>query len=360
MLLGHEYEILSRIPEHFTLHNSNYFIFNQKKLTDEFHSTEIDSLMSLTDQGILSKKSDLIYIDINNWIDLFIKELEKTMTNLGYSFICKYNKDESLIQFQSKESEDISKEFQLNFNPNAEEVYNLNNVIHFCIPMSFEFSLFWLDLINNHNILIMFCEFLNNEFERFQYDKKIRFNFFDGLELGDINHIYHKSISSYFTKKQFNKNIISEELNQKIKMFISKEDYEAYQITINKSNIAVVKLKNEIIFFSFLEDKLYYSQETLQELENLKELLLNKVSEYNQIMLINRTKLIDSKHKSSIIIFNIFSYLAISLNFFIYTLNLNNQYLKFATATISIISLLAIIWWIIIPVIKISRFSWEI
>lgn len=89
--------------------------------------------------------------------------------------------------------------------------------------MSFEFSLFWLGLINNHNILIMFREFLSKEFERFQYDHRVKFNFFHGLEPGDINHIFHKSISKYFTKKKFYRKTISDELNQKIKMFISKK-----------------------------------------------------------------------------------------------------------------------------------------
>ncbi|MDA1935455.1 hypothetical protein COM77_23300 [Bacillus cereus] len=358
MLLGRKYEILSQIPDFFTVHNNNEIIFKKDLLDEHFEVTDIPTFLSLQNDGIISEKNDYIYIDLVKWIDLFIHELQKTIDSLGFSFICKFdssNHNPKLI-FHAKDTDSPIKEFSCKF---AQDEDDSQNVIYLCYPSSFDFSLFWLDLVNDINLARMFCQYLNGEFEYLRYDKRIKLDFTDILDSKDIFQL-NRSIKEYFIEREFKITTASEELHQKSKNFICKDGFEIYEVNIDNTQIAVIKVDKQIIFLAFFNNTLYYPPSIIQKLNNLREIIEKKVNQYSQILLFNKIKLIDSNNKISRIIFQIITYFGIIINVLLAFYNLDYWWLKIPSATIAFIALIALVFWIILPAFKINKFNWKL
>lgn len=156
---------------------------------------------------------------------------------------------------------------------------------------------FWLDLLNDKDLIRMFCAYINNEINRLNNDKRKTFAFFDGLKDEYISHIYHISIKEYFTDGKFEAHDASEISRAKVKKLLRKNDFEAYEININNKNVIIVKNERKLEFFCFCNDLFEYDEQVITEINALHDKLLKIVSKYRSLMLFNEIKVIENIQK---------------------------------------------------------------
>ena len=363
MLLGFEYRILSLIALNYSRDIDGCFRFSEESYKRNIlDDIGLRYLFKLENIGIISRAGGQIRVDSNKWIVLFINELEILLENLGSDYSCSYSNTTNELTF--KNAKGINVNFILNFN--TDEFDKVPNTINMCEVNSFKFHISWLELINDNNLLEMFYAYLKNEITRFSSNHRYRFNFFEGIGDDNLSEIFNFYIPKYFKDKKMDVEDVSQDIIDKVERLIRKDNYNAYEVVINEYKLVVIKHCNKIEFLSFLDEEVNYPDTIMREINILKQLLKNKVSEYRRLTMLEKHKIIDVSHKTISLIslilapINALIFFGISVGISSMETIIKNAYFLGALGTMLIIVLLATIMWIIVPAVRLSIFKWEI
>lgn len=364
MLVGSEYEHISKIAHHYTLHSNGTYIFSESDYKLNFHEDyNLFYLSRLEELGFIVRERSMIKISINKWILYFIAKLEAEFKLLGYKLNCQYKEDTRTVYFLDEIGERISA-FTINFDPEYDNISD--NYINFVHLDTFDFYIYWLDLLNDKQLLDSFYSFLMNEFKSFKYKNRLVFNFFDGIEDQFLMQLYYNSIKNYFKEKGMEEFQIPAHISQAVKVLVKKDDFLQYGITIASIQVVVVKLGRTIEFILFENGELAQNSKVVKEIQELKEKVLEKVNSYAKIALFNKNKIIDNFKKTIQLVSLLFTPINAIL---LYGISLNIPYLSslsknkwiFGTVTLlHIITIVGTVFWVAIPSWRLTRFSWRI
>jgi hypothetical protein len=363
MLLGYEYELLSKIAKYYRRHNNGTFRFsiNDYKLKFSEEDPSLLYLSKLEQIGFVVRDNELLTLESHKWAEFFISKLEKELKNIDSGITCKYSKEASIIQFYDKDN--LITEFYLNYDPKKSDE---QKIIHFIHLDTFDFHLFWLDIINDTLLVEMLDSYLKKIIVRLDFDKRIRFNFFDGIESEYLNQIFHTSIKGYFSDAKMEVKDVSTPLNLEIKKFVKKDEFESFEVDIHGNQLIILKVDRRIEFLSLYNGQLFYSDAVIHEINKLKATLIEKVSNYIKISMFNKHKIIDNTKKS----IQLVTLILVPLNALLLYLNTigiatfekitKNPWVIGVLGIILIIILIATLYLVVYPAYQLSRFKWDI
>ncbi|WP_096201851.1 hypothetical protein [Bacillus sp. FJAT-45350] len=357
MILAYKFKVLSDILEIYKVNNNGKIVFNR----DHFESSTPypDStryLHELIEDGIVHINGDVFTINTYTWISLFVKELNKLFRSNQIGFYCEFKEKDKLLHFIKKESETVSIYFEINFDPHPET--KESNIIHFCKLYTFEFNIFWLDLVNDNNNFLMFCSYLNNEFDKLTFDERIKFLFLNDLKSGDVSQVFN-SIKNYI-KEKFNSRDITLEENRLIKKLLRIDNFEVESFSIDDCSLLIIRYDSNLEIISLKEGRIHYSENVKKEINILKNKLENKVLEYRRFIFLNEANFFRNTQSMFRLILTILTVIVTPINIIILAFNIDNLLIKTIISIIMIISLFGIIVWVIVPMIRMFSFKWKI
>jgi hypothetical protein len=122
----------------------------------------------------------------------------------------------------------------------------------------------------------------------------------------------------------------------------------------------------EIMFFQFRNGTLVYLENALGELDVLKRTLIKKISQYRQLSLFNKHKIIDNTRRLLQMITLIITPINLLILFGSTTgieqldKFTKNIWVIGVTAALLVLVLIGIVWLVVIPAYKISKFNWKL
>ncbi|MEN1938208.1 hypothetical protein AAIE21_22160 [Paenibacillus sp. 102] len=365
MLVGSEYEILSRIASSYKLQkNSNNIVFSLTDYKVKFQQDDrnLQYLEKLELQGFITIKNEIVTLNITKWCNFFVEILSRRLVNQGYKYDISYDEKKNLIMVS--QDDEMKTELKVNFDPNA-TLDNDVQTIHFCYLPTLEYYLHWFILINDDNALDIFSFVISNKLKRLNIERQISFNFFSGLDPEDINQIYYVTIKEYF--KELNLDILEHVSDTQILYeTVKTEEFDAYFVKKGQFRVAVIKIENKIKFITYdQENILVHNTEVENIIINLKGKLIAKVNEFNSIRNINKLKVIDNSRKVaqllSIILvpINGLILLANSLNISFIKQITENKLVFWGLILLYIITFILTITTVVVPSIRINTFSWS-
>ncbi|MCY9592995.1 hypothetical protein PC41400_27115 [Paenibacillus chitinolyticus] len=362
MLLGSEYEWLSRIAGVYNRHITTgqfQFTENDYKLKFSYDSSLLE-LEKLIYKGYVIRRDNLIILDSIQWINTFLDGINKSLIKYNNKLKCEYDLQENKV-FIYENNEKI-KGYSLNFSKMATPE---DEVINFVRLASFDFYIYWLDLLNDNELFEMFYYHLTNKLSKFKYDKRIIFDFLDDLETSEFNEIYETTLKEYFKNKEMDIRELTNDQGQVLKKFLLSDIFNAYSVSIHSCIIFVVKKDKKIEFISY-ETSEIYDESVIGEIEVLRNKLLKKVTLYRSLNRFNKNKVGENTQKTiqiaSLLItpINILLLFGISKNISWIKDLVNNYYLYIVIVGVLIISLIGAFLWVIIPSIRLSIFKWKL
>ncbi|HFJ9411716.1 TPA: hypothetical protein ACGW7I_005407 [Bacillus cereus] len=365
MLVGYEYEILSRIASSYKLQkNSNNIVFSltDYKLKFQQDDKNIQYLEKLELQGFITIRNEIVILNITKWCNFFVEILSRRLVSQGYKYDILYDEKKNLIMVS--QDDEINTELQVNFDPNS-TLDNDVQTIHFCYLPTLEYYLHWFILINDDNALNIFSFVISNKLKKLNIERQISFNFFSGLDPEDINQIYYVTIKEYF--KELNLDILEHVSDTQILYeTVKTEEFDVYFVKKGQFRIAVIKIENKIKFITYdQENILVHNTDVENTIITLKEKLIEKVNEFNNIRNINKLKVIDNSRKVaqllSIILvpINGLIFLANSLNISFIKQITENKLVFWGLALLYIITFILTITTVVVPSVRINTFSWS-
>lgn len=362
--MRYEYELLSYISN-IGINKVNHEIaVSIKRIISEFgEDTEI-YLDYLKQNNVITIGEEIITIKCEKWAEIFLDKLKEVLGNNGLAIDCHFNQMECNVEFITNGS---IKNFNLIFKQSDIEKYNYeNNCIFMCMPNYYEQRLFWLDLLNDINVLLMFNAYISNEISNINKDKYRKIVEFDGISDSYISEIYMNSIKEYF-KDYRKKSIIEFPYNYSyiIKKIMASEVESYYGVDFGDEILLVIKRNREITFLTIKDEDLVYSEKINQEINQLSDRILKKVSEYRKLAMFKENNTIDNTLKliSNLAIFFVPATIIINL---LGIFNFNVESIKNYKIVLIVIMIIlvfiqcGIIYLIYIPAIKLTKFKWKI
>lgn len=368
MLVRYEYEVLSFIALNGISKINGDIIISLKRINDEL-GKDIDSYLRILDyKNLINLTEDKIIINAESWVNFFIDELERTFSYNGINVVCEKkvidtdNFKQFHVEFKLNGS---SKLFRLILNKNGINKQDKEELIFMCTTNAYEDRIYWLELLNDVNLLNMFHSYLINEINYINKFIYRSIDIFDGIDEKHISEIFNVSIKNYFTKK--GKEIV--DFNKKQAEFIYElvcsENICYYGVNFNCGVLWVIKNKNKIIFLCIKDRELVYSDIIDGEILLLHKKVVAKVSEYKELIMFKENNTLDNLIKiiSKVSVFFVPTSLIISI-LGILNLNVinfkNYKLVLIAMIIILILIQILIISFIYVPTIKMSKFKWKI
>jgi hypothetical protein len=358
MLLGYEFQLLSMIAQEYQVHKDGFYRLNVADVLKRFPGDE-KNLSKLQFHGLLTKNDDLILIDCSKWIELFIEKLNKSFLLNFPHYSCSYN-DKKEIVF-SRDSKEVKFKIKLN----DDKKYDDNNSIYLCYCKTFDTYLFWLDLLNDINLLTMFISYIENELLHLKFLDIYKFDFFQDIQKGLQRQVF-ESIINYFKNKGYRENKKNKEALYIVHKLISSDEMVFFQFNFAELDLIIVEDKNSIKFFPFINGNLEYTENLIKELKTLEKILKWKVDLYWNLFMLNQNK-VTSNLKNILSISTIFVTGINSL--ILYAISkqwtsviglTSSSYLIISAMILQLLVLIGTFWWIALPSIRISIFGWKI
>lgn len=372
MLIRYEYELLSYIASKGIKKTNGDIVVSLKRIEDEIVNDNLNSYLSFLDiLGIIDLDEDKVIIKTEEWIKLFLDNLSKRFAEIKKCIIC--NKREIInsgvksyyVEFIINGSQKV---FELEFSNLHDIDVKEENKIFMCISNIYDNNIYWLDLINNVNLLNMFYSYLINEINNINKEVYMELDVFQGLEEKYISEIFNVEIKRYFKGKKYKIKNFDRDENKVIESFVCKEDICYYGVEFGQNEILwVINDENKIIFISTKDGELTYSQNIESEISILCEKILKKISEFKSLIFVKENNILDNTLKvvgqTSIIlmpaslIISIIALLGINIKLF------NTEYFSYILwGIIIILSVIQIylIKIIYLPTFKLNKFSWKI
>ncbi|MCL9659431.1 hypothetical protein L2089_01970 [Paenibacillus hunanensis] len=366
MLLGSEYEMITKIAMNYTWHSTiGAFQFSENDYRLKFpEDNNLFYLKKLISKGYAEYiNNNQLKVDSVVWVNEFIKKLQKEISLKGYDYILSYNLQENTILIKLKDKE----LFKLNANFNS-NTSNYDTIISFVYIPTLEPYIFWMDLLNDPILLDMFLAFLEKKLSSLNFKFKLSFSFFDGLDNSFISDIFYVSIQNYFQDGGFNLGKLNDQQFQWISKHYLKENIEAY--TVKKDDIEIILFKSEerIDFLSFNEmGEIYYNPLVNKEFSKLENALKLKISSFRRVNMYLTNKSADVGRKITQTTIIILTALNLVFMFGVSSLKIiwMDQLLHSMVAYIAIVVLLFLIilgyvFWLVVPNIKLITFNWKL
>ncbi|WP_150270794.1 hypothetical protein [Paenibacillus tepidiphilus] len=365
MLLGSEYETLTKIAMNYTWHSvTGSFRFSESdyklKFPDDVNLYYLNKIIA---EGYANYSGNQIIVNTEPWINEFTRLIQNEASRKGFKYTFEYKMELNNIVVRLKDTEVFN--FKVNF---SDEIIDYNNTISFVYVPTFDSYLFWLDMLNDPVMFDMFLAFLNKQISAFNFGRRMKFTFFENLDLSYLSEIYNHSIPDYFCQANFVKGITSNEQWQWLMKYYLKEDLESYSLKKNQTEIIVCKLNGNIEFVSFDDEgNIYYSRTIQEEINKLESKLKDKVSSFRTINMYLNNKATDNARKISQIagtlitpinLFILFGISPLGLTWMKDILNSIYSYIVIGILLFAII--LGYVFWLVIPNIKLFRFSWKL
>ncbi|MEB2492870.1 hypothetical protein SOP93_17030 [Peribacillus frigoritolerans] len=367
MLLGYEFDLLSSIASSYHSHSSGVIQFDKTSYLSNFQSEDpnLEYLGKLEIEGLLTiSKNNLITINIHVWAEFFTERLQKVFSLMGYDLKCNYDREGSKLFVSKSKEEKIEFVITCKNEIPQDEI----NFISLCyINTSQEYYLHWLELLNDYNNLELLYAFINEEVNRLNYKSRLIFNFFEGLDKGDLNEIFYSSIKNYLIDEGFNVKDFST-MQQFLKKITKTELDNLYIMEKNGDRLLLLK-NNEKIEFSLIrnEQEIYIiSDEILSIIKQMEEKLLIKINEYRKITRLNQFKLFDNTRKTAqylsllLVPLNGIMLLGNSLNIPFLNTVTQNVYFYWVSIAVFVFVFGFSLFYIVKPIYHLSKFSWKL
>ncbi|WP_332834023.1 hypothetical protein [Clostridium perfringens] len=364
MLVNYEYEILSSIVvEGFRKITSGNYVVARNSIDEELLNDEIDKyLEALELKGLVELEDKKIIILIENWIDLFILNLKKSFNRIGAELECEKEKKDGQF-YVSLKLNGNSKRFMLAFDKNFKEEKDIIKMCNYSISDN---NIYWLELINNINLLQIFYSYVISEINNINKDTYKELKIFDGLDDKYIVEIYNVSIKNYL-KKKYKVVYMDKEKNSVLNEIIVKENMDYYGFSLGNEELWVIKSNKKIKFISIKNNQLINSLEVEKLVNEIEEKIAKKISSFNSLVLLKENNILNNNvnlmGKGTILL------MPVTTAFSLIALLDSNNSLKAIKASkwglyISIILLIIlqfivfkVIFW---PAFKINNFKWAI
>lgn len=363
MLMKYEYELLSYIATKGLKKVNNDLAVSIKRVNSDLDEDIQGYLDNLKLKGFITLEKDTITIKSEEWIKYFIEKLNDRFNANNLKIVSSFNKEEFYIGFKSNGT---LKKFNLALNENDILSNNDNEeIIFMCKPNLYEDRIFWLDLLNNINLLMMFNSYLLDEISNMNKEVYRKIDVFDGINEAYINEIFDNSIKGYFQEKK--RTIIEFDRDYAIiiKKIFRNENIRFYGVKFDNEVLLVLKRSKEIIFLTIKDNDVVYSNVINSEIDYLNNKIQNKMSEYRKLLMFKENNVVDSSIKliSNLaaafvpftMIVNILGMLNLNISNF-----KNYKWLLFIAMIILSFIQIGIIRLIYIPAIKMSRFKWKL
>ena len=372
MLIRYEYELLSSIVANGISKINGDIVVLLKRIDNEFKDEKLyEYLQYLELNGIIEYKEDKINILIENWVEFFVKKINEIFYINHMDVLCKKKIEvgkltkEFFIEFFISGT---SKKFKLIFNNCDAEEYFDDNLIFMNIPAISSQEIFWIDLINNINLLNQFFSYLKNEATYINKNAYREINIFEGIDDKYINEIFNVSIKKYFKKKKHTIRNFDKDECYNIEKLLIDDKLLYYGVQFQECTLWVIKKDKKIKFITIKNNDIIYSKEIEKEIDILQDKLIKKISEFNSLILYKENNILDSVLKTigkistiCVPISLIISLLAfININIVMLINNRIMNILVFVSIIILAALQIYLLVVIILPVFKLSKFSWRI
>lgn len=359
MLIQYEYEVLSFAALLSTSKVDGNLSFLLSKLNYELGENTELYIKKLKINGFIDDKQERITILTNRWMEFFVDLLQDEFEKNDMTVRCELDKELRIINFNVNGS---IKKFNLILN----EEYNADSD-YICMYKVSEYGdcLYWLDLLNDINLLSLFYNYLINEISYINKTIYKKIDNLEGLTSSHVSEIFNSSIKKYFFRKEYTIAELDDSQIKYIKKLIIEDNMSFYAVKKNEVIICIVKKKDIIIFLELKDSKVYFSEFANREISELKEKLDKKVSEYRSLVMYKENNVLDTTIKltTQLITYTAPSTLIISI---LGLLNVNiSKLMQYKWILIIAIVILAVIQvgifiFIYIPGYKVNRFKWDI
>ncbi len=362
MLIQYEYEVLSFAALISTSKVDGNLSFLLSKLNDELGEDIELYIKKLKINGFIDYKMERITIITNSWMEFFVNLLQNEFEKNNMNVRCKLDKLSKTIDFNINGS---NKKFDLILN----EEYKANNISEDCIYMcktyEYGFDTYWLDLLNDINLLRLFYNYLINEVSHINKTIYKKIDNLEGLTSSYVSEIFNNSIKKYFLGKEYTIVELEDSEIKYIKKLMTDDNISFYAVNKNKIVICIVKKKDIITFLELKDSKVYFSDFVNKEISELKEKLDKKISQYRNLAMYKENNVLDTTIKltTQLVTYTAPTTMIISI---LGLLNINiSKLIQYKWILIIAILVLAIIQvgifiFIYIPGYKINRFKWDI
>lgn len=366
MLLGSEYEALSKIGKNYTWHSlTGTFQFSESDYKLRFPEDEnLFYLNKIFAKGYANySKGKQIIVNSVLWIEEFTRLIQKEIGRKGYEYTFEYELKQNTIYVKLKGTEVFK--FYVNF---QDEIEDYNNTISFVHVPTFNSYIYWLDLLNDPTTLDMFIAFLNKQIAAFNFLRRLRLSFFESLDPSYISEIFNNSIPDYFGQAGFIKGKTSDEQWQWLMKYYLKESLEAYTISRNNIEFMICKLDDYIEILLFDEQgNIKHSQLIDEEFDKLELKLREKITIFRRISMYVNNKATDNARRITQVAGTLLTPINLFILFGISPLGLtwlkdiiNSIYSYIAIGLILVCITLGYIFWLVIPNVRLVRFNWKL
>ncbi|GAA0725249.1 hypothetical protein GCM10008905_20270 [Clostridium malenominatum] len=362
MLIQYEYEVLSFAALISTSKVDGNLSFLLSKLNDELEEDAELYIKKLKINGFIDDKPERITIITNNWIEFFVNLLQNEFDKNNMNVRCKLDKVSKAIDFNINGS---NKKFDLILN----EKYKVNNINKDCIYMCkvYEYSdeIYWLDLLNDINLLSLFYNYLINEVSHINKSIYMKIDNLEGLATSHVSEIFNNSIKKYFFGKEYTIVELEDSEIKYIKKLMADDNISFYAVKKNKIVIYIIKKKDAITFLELKDSEVYFSNFVNREISELKEKLDKKISQYRNLVMYKENNVLDTNIKLTTQLATYTAPITMIISI-LGLLNINiSKLIQYKWILITAIIVLAMIQagifiFIYVPGYKINRFKWDI
>lgn len=372
MLIKYEYELLSSIVANGIAKVNGDIVVSIKKIDDELKDEKFDEYLQYLElNGIIERKVDKINILIENWVDFFVNILNNSFSINNMNVLCKKKVEvgkltkEFYVEFHIN---GINKKFRLVFNNSDVNEYIEENLIFMKTADICSHEIYWIELINNVNLLIQFCSYLQNEATNINKSVYEEINIFEGIDDKYVSEIFNVSIKKYFLKKKHNIYNFDKEACSIIHNLFMDDNLSYYGVEFDKCKLWIIKKDKKFKFISIKNNELVYLKEIESEINILQDKLIKKISQYNSLILYKENNILDNVLKtlgkiSTIcvpisIIFCLLAFININIDSIINS-KVINILIKISILILAVLQFF-LLKVIVVPVFKLSKFSWKL
>lgn len=239
MLVKYEYELLSYIATKGTNKVNFDLAVSIKRINLELDEDIHIYLENLKLKGLITIEENTITIKSEKWVKYFVEKLNEEFKKNKLEIICDFKQEKFAIEFSANGS---IKNFNLilnenNISPNKYE----EDSIFMCMPNYYEDRIFWLDLLNDVNTLLLFSSYISNEISNINKERYRKIVEFDGINDAYVSEIFSSSIKEYFEK--ISKNIIEfpQEYNDIVRKILKSENHSYYGVEFDNEILLILK-----------------------------------------------------------------------------------------------------------------------
>lgn len=360
MLIEYEFQVLSLISDKTILKTNNDLCISLNKIQD-IDENILMYIDKLSLRNIVNLKGNNLTIYVRKWTEFFVAALRVEFHKNKLNVECIFNSQNQTIEFVVNNSHKI---FKLAFS--AELGEDEEDTIFMYMPNIYDCKIFWLDLINDRNMLNIFYCYIINEVNSIQANDCQEINIFEGISELYLSEIFNISIKNYFMEK--GNELVDIRLEEKnlIKKIIRKNDINCYAVEINGYKLCLVKDERKIKFFTLKNSQIVHVKNIDEQIDSANQLLMIKVSEFRKLVMFKENNIVDNTVKLATNGTKLFVPLTLILNI-ISMLNLldikkiiNYKWMLWLSVIILLTCQLIIIYFVYLPSFRISKFKWDI